>query len=78
MKNSTDPFSVIPVSRQVIDAKLLDTLNDDDKVAIIATEDDLNMLIGGLLLLKGPASFRAKAKTFAIGLDQLRKAAFLK
>jgi len=36
------------VSREVVDGKLLVALDDESKVAIVVTEEDLNMLIGAL------------------------------
>ena len=70
-----EPCKVIQSSRTVIANKLLAALDDDDKVAILATEIDLNILIealNDLWIKKG----RDKAHTLAQDLAQLRRAAF--
>lgn len=60
-------------SRQVIENKLLTALNDSSQVAILATEEDLSIMIETL-----SQSERLKAREMARDFEQLRKAAFKK
>jgi hypothetical protein len=46
--SSPSSCSVIPTSRSVIEGKLLDALSNDGCVAILASEDDLNVMIAAL------------------------------
>ena len=46
MKN--EPNTVVPASRQVIERKVLAVLDDENKVAIIASKQDLEDLIAAL------------------------------
>lgn len=66
---------VVQSSRTVIANKLLAALNDEDKVAILATEIDLNILIEALKhwwITKGSD----KAHTMAQDLARLKREAF--
>ena len=63
--------SVESLNRQVIENQLLAALDDKSKVAILATEDDLVMLINALGFVTGD-----KAWEFRADLQQLKSAAF--
>ena len=63
--------SVESVNRQVIENQLLSALDDKSKVAILATEEDLTMLIICLGFSTG-----VKAKEMRADLQQLKAAAF--
>ena len=65
------PGSVESVNRQVIENQLLTALDDKSKVAILATEEDLTMLIICLGFSTG-----VKAKEMRADLQQLKAAAF--
>ena len=65
------PCSVESVNRQVIENQLLAALDDKSKVAILATEEDLTMLIICLGFSTG-----VKAKEMRADLQQLKAAAF--
>ena len=65
------PCSVESVNRQVIENQLLTALDDKSKVAILATEEDLTMLIICLGFSTG-----VKAKEMRADLQQLKAAAF--
>lgn len=62
---------VIPATRTVLERKLLTALKDDSKVAILATKEDLDLLI----LVLGN-SIQKAAQEFAADLKKLRDAAF--
>ena len=65
------------VNRQVIENQLLTALDDKSRVAILATEDDLRMLINALkthsMCYPGWAK---KNSEYVAGLEQLKAAAF--
>ena len=65
------PGSVESVNRQVIENQLLTSLCDKSRVAILATEEDLTMLIICLGFSTG-----VKAKEMRSDLQQLKSAAF--
>lgn len=69
--------SVESVNRQVIENKLLTALDDKSKVAILATEDDLRMLINALkthsMCYPG---WSKKNSEYVADLEQLKAAAF--
>ena len=62
--------SVESATRQVIEGKLLTALDDDSKVAILASEDDLNVMIRRL------ATGDETERNLAADFVQLRRAAF--
>jgi hypothetical protein len=66
------------VNRQVIEKQLLNELSDKSKVAILATEDDLDVLICALALVAsfGVTGHVHKAKELRAGLQQLKQEAF--
>lgn len=69
--------SVIPTTRTVIEGKLLDALTNDGCVAILASEDDLRMLISALSNTPWEeAEHLMKARAFADGLRKLLAEAF--
>lgn len=63
--------TVVPTNRQVIENKLLTALNNSDCVAILASEEDLRIMIEALR--KEPDS---KARKMAEDYGQLLNAAF--
>lgn len=65
-------------SRQVIDNKLLAALDDEEKVAIVTNEDDVELLIDALSFYAqaADAENRDKAATFIADLMQLKREAF--
>lgn len=65
----TEPFKVVQASREVIERKLLTAVSDEAVVAILATKDDLDMLIEHL-------QTSSRGQEFAQGLAQLRREAF--
>ena len=72
------------VPRQVIETHLLAALDDESKVAIIASQDDLNLLRAGLVALTwrslsrpiNDAQFRKRCNEMIEDLDELATAAF--
>lgn len=71
------PCSVSAVKRQVIENKLLAALDDRGKVAILATEEDLEIIITALLLAESNrVVISSKYKEMRADLEQLRSAAF--
>lgn len=67
------------VSRSVIENKLLVSLGDKSKVALLLDKNDLDLIIGALLLSESnrmamPTQYKEMRK----GLEQLRAAAFKK
>lgn len=75
-RSAPAPCSVEPTSRQVIEGKLLAALDDKSKVAILATEADLNMLIDALLPIIAEQGIHSKAYEYRRDLMQLKTAAF--
>jgi len=64
-------LAVDRVPRQVIESRLLAALDDEDKVAIVCTKEDLTMLISSLNVVAG-----AKQLEMARDLYELKQAAF--
>lgn len=62
---------VIQSTRKVLERKLLTALNDETRVAILATCEDLDLLILAL-----GDSTRQRARQYAEDLKKLRDAAF--
>lgn len=72
-------LKIVPSNREVIDNQLLTALDDKSKVAILASEEDLDVLITALK--RYPVSLCTKeTQVLALlnGLEQLRDAAFEK
>lgn len=67
---------VIQSTRTVIANKLLAALDNDDKVAILATEADLNTLIEALNEMALRTSSRPRFHNLARDLAQLKQEAF--
>lgn len=72
------PCEVVPANRQVIEHKLLESLEDGAHVAIVASKKDLDYFIAGLLMLTlktiGPG--KTDLKILLDGLQQLESEAF--
>lgn len=79
--------TILPSSRSIIENKLLTALNDDSCVAILATKDDLDVLIEALEFagsIRAPdrnGQFHdiepvARARALATDYKALRQAAF--
>lgn len=66
-------ISVQPTSREVIENKLLAALNDEDKVGICLSKDDLEELIISLASINRPTT---KARQWLADLQKLQRAAF--
>ena len=78
---SGGPNKVVPVRKEVIEHRLLVALNDQSKVAILAEEKDLDLLIAGMESLVQSDELRSNEVPFRDMLDslkQLRKEAFNK
>lgn len=75
-------YSVEHTRREVIEGKLLAALDDEGKVAIIASEEDCEFLIRGLVLLEharmddNVSNEVSKIQDLLTGLRQLKEAAF--
>lgn len=68
---------MVPASRNVIESKLLDALSNDGCVAILASEDDLNVMIAALeYAMLGNKKQTIAARSLAKDLRRLRKEAF--
>jgi hypothetical protein len=68
---------VVPASRSVIEGKLLDALSNDGCAAILASEDDLNVMIAALeYAMLGNHKQTIAARALAKDMRQLRKEAF--
>lgn len=75
--SSSSSCSVVPTSRSVIEGKLLDALSNDGCVAILASEDDLNVMIAALeYAMLGNHKQTVAARDLAKDMRQLRKEAF--
>ncbi len=72
------PCSVVSTSHEVIEHRLLVALNDQDKVAIVGSKEDVDMLIDALdsTMDNRGMGARVKMRKFADGLRQLRREAF--
>jgi len=75
MKTKASEIKIERTSRQVIENKLLDALNNSECVAILASEEDLRIMIDGLVAL-GP--FHTKARHMAEDYGRLLNSAFPK
>ncbi len=69
------PNKVAMAKREVIQGKLLAALDDDDKVAIVLSEEDLDLLIEIVALSRIKES-HFKIDAMWADLRQLRKEAF--
>lgn len=75
--SSPSSCSVVPTSRSVIEGKLLDALSNDGCVAILASEEDLNVMIAALeYAMLGNHKQTVAARALAKDMRQLRKEAF--
>ena len=76
-ESSTRPLKVEQVPRQVMENQLLVALDDKDKIAVVLTETDLDLLIESLGYARsfkdGPNLARAKMRA---DLKELREVAF--
>lgn len=73
----SEPNKVEQVSREVIERQLLTALNDKSQVAILATEEDLDLLIAALRPAAPLEPYSSdKAQEFCMGLQQLKREAF--
>ena len=84
----TEPIKVMLASREVIESNLLLSLEEGGKVAIVATKQDLLLLIHALLFTEAalmieaaeeelpPYAFKGQRKQLAADLEKLKKAAF--
>ena len=70
--SSSATCSVESVNRQVIENQLLTALDDKSKVAVLATDDDLKLLIAALR----PMWSNSAAREMCDDLCQLKDAAF--
>lgn len=72
-----EPNKVEHVQREVIERKLLTALTDQGTVAILASEQDLDVMIVALeYAMLGNAAQTRKARELARGIRQLRREAF--
>jgi hypothetical protein len=76
MKNKKGPCTVERTDRRVIEKRLLDGLSDGEHVAILASKQDLNLLIDALRNIA--PNWDCKVTGFLKGLEQLRNEAFPK
>jgi hypothetical protein len=77
MTTKTKPCFEQHVPREVIKHRLLAALDDKDKVALITSEADLEMLIAALGQYESTASrYMDKARAFRLDLIQLHQAAY--
>lgn len=74
--SSAAPCSVERTTRDVIEHKLLAALDDENKVAILATRDDLETMILGLRGVVAESGRRSYAQDLADGMEQLLCEAF--
>lgn len=69
-----DRIQVDRIEREVIEGKLLASLSDDSKVAIVLSEPELSDLIEGLMRVAGSTNGpSSKWKRFAAMADDLKK-----
>lgn len=64
------------VPRQVIENQLLVALDDKSKTAIVASKDDLELLIYALLCVCEDSTEWSRADQMRIDIEQLRDSAF--
>lgn len=85
MVDKSGPNKWVQSSREVIEHKLLAALGDPDTVAIIASREDLDILIFALsqvaasgysLAIPREPARELRAQEFGAGLEQLRREAF--
>ena len=76
--NETDsPNQVVHASRQVLEHKLLTALGDENTVAILASREDLDLLIRALRHVSTLGKHEQERKHFWLkGMEQLRREAF--
>lgn len=67
---------ITSVGREVIESRLLVALTEEDKVAVVLTESDLDLLIRYIAMEDLETEECMKLDEFAGDLKQLRKAAF--
>lgn len=76
----SDDVKIVQSTRQIIENKLLAALDENSgQVAILATEEDLRMLIFSLRHVSANMSshgYQEKARRWAHDLEKLRKASF--
>jgi enolase len=65
------PNKVIQSSREVLEHKLLTALDDEGTVAILASKEDLDLLIEALHKMTGE-----RAEFWRLGMEQLRRETF--
>ena len=71
------PNKVIHPSRQIIEHKLLTALEDEDTVAILASRQDLDLLIRGLRYAPTRSDHERERLDFWLkSMEQLRKETF--
>lgn len=73
----SEPNKVELVSHSVIERQLLVELSDKSKVAILATEDDLDTMIAALKLYEcDRVPLSSKWSELRLSLEQLKREAF--
>jgi len=71
------PCSVELTKREVIERKLLTALEDDNTVAILASKQDLDVMVAALdYAMLSDKNQTRKARELAAGMKQLRREAF--
>lgn len=75
-KKSNQPNEVVGASRQVIESKLLTALEDDDTVAVLYSEADLQILIHALDAYNASGEGNDRSREILIGVAQLYQEAF--
>lgn len=71
------PNKVVPTSREVIEGRLLAALDDNTKVAILASVEDLDLFICAFKTSEGLGmALEPKLKEMRLSLEQLRREAF--
>ena len=68
--------AIVPVRREVIDNQFLGVLDDKSKVAIIASEDDLDLLLHALRSCRPVSFWGTRIAEMIDGLRDLRHSAF--
>ncbi len=72
----SEPNSVIPTSREVIENKLLTALEDDNTVAVLFSKQDLEDVLFALESYKWNPERIARCRELAGGMNQLYLEAF--
>ena len=78
MSKPSNPITVEIAPRQVIERKLLTALDDKSKVAILATQEDLEDMIFALENYNWNEDRKTRCQKMADGLRQLLREAFLR